>query len=71
MAQFFAETLEEAAHIRVQATIWERDQEAWNLPRAPGGTIDRGADTDEVDASESDRGEQRAVPPAAAPRTTE
>jgi hypothetical protein len=42
------ETLDEAAQAAAQASDWERDQEAWNLPRAPGGTIASGADKDDA-----------------------
>lgn len=48
MAQSLTETLDEAAQAAVPASDWERDQEAWNLPRVPGGTIAGGADTDDA-----------------------
>ena len=48
MARSLTETLDEAAQAAVLAGDWERDQEAWNLPRAPGGTIASGADTDDA-----------------------
>ena len=36
VARSVTETLDEAAQAAVQASDRERDQEAWNLPRAPG-----------------------------------
>ncbi len=43
MAQSLIEDLAERAQVAAQANHWERDQEAWNLPRstaedAPSGT---------------------------------
>ena len=48
MARSLTETRDEAAQAAVLAGDWERDQEAWNLPGAPGGTIASGADTDDA-----------------------
>jgi hypothetical protein len=67
VARFLADALNQA----VQAGAWERDQEAWNLPRPPGEPIPRRAHKDEHDAGESDPGEQAAEPPAMAPGRTE
>ena len=41
IARFLSETLAEAAHAAVEPSDWERDQVAWNLPRAPQGAITR------------------------------
>ena len=48
MARSLTETLDEAAQAAVQASDWERDQVAWNLPRASGGTIASGSDEDDA-----------------------
>lgn len=39
MPQLLAETLTHVAHAAARAGDWERDQEAWNLPRASGETV--------------------------------
>jgi len=49
MSGSVAETPTEAAKAATRAGNWERDQEAWNLPRAPGETISNGAGRDELD----------------------
>jgi len=49
MSGSVAETPTEAAKAATRAGNWERDQEAWNLPRAPGETISDGAGRDELD----------------------
>jgi hypothetical protein len=48
VARSLTETLDEAAQAAAQASDWERDQEAWNLPRATGGAI---ASEDKDDAA--------------------
>lgn len=63
MGRSLAETLDGEA----EASAWERDREAWNLPRAPEEAIPREVDTDEHDAGEGDAGEQGAEPPATPP----
>lgn len=70
-ARSLTETLTEAARAAVEVSHWERDQEAWNLPRAQGGTIARGPGKDEPDAGESDLGVQGEDPPSISPETTE
>jgi hypothetical protein len=55
----------------VEVSDWERDQEAWNLPRAEGETTARGANGDEHNAGASDPDERGADPPATSPETTE
>jgi hypothetical protein len=62
------ETITEAAQATVHASDWERDREAWNLPRAPRETIAGGADKNERDA---DPGGQGAGRPALSADTTE
>jgi hypothetical protein len=49
MSGSVAETPTEAAKAATRAGNWERDQEAWNLPRAPGETISNVAGRDELD----------------------
>lgn len=71
MAPSLTETLPEGARPPViEVSDWERDQEAWNLPRARRGAIARGADEHEHDARESDPGERAADPPPLSPETT-
>lgn len=70
MAKSLTEALNEAARAAVEVSDLERDQEAWNLPRAPGESIARGADEDERGAQESDAGERGADSPARPPETT-
>jgi hypothetical protein len=48
IARSLSETLAEAAHARVEASDWERDQEAWNLPRAPQEATTREAHRDQL-----------------------
>lgn len=50
----------------VRETEWERDQEAWNLPRAPLERVARRAN-DEHEAGARATGEQEAEDPAMAP----
>ena len=70
MARSLAETLNEAALAAVQASAWERDQEAWNLPRAPGEAIAPEANEDHHEAGTSGPAEQ-AEPPEIAPEAPE
>jgi hypothetical protein len=63
VARSLAETLNQTAHEAVGASAWERDHEAWNLPRPPGETVARGAPEDEHDARESDPAAQRSTAP--------
>ena len=70
MARSLTETLTDAARQAVEASEWERDQNAWNLPRARGETSARGTDIDEDDARKGDPGE-RGDPPATASEPTE
>ena len=71
MARALTETLTEAARAAVEVSDWERDQKAWNLPRAQGEAIAREADTDTESAQESDPDEQEEVPPAMSQETSE
>ena len=48
MARSLTETLDEAAQAAVQASDRERDQEAWNLPRASAGNLSSGAGKDDA-----------------------
>jgi hypothetical protein len=50
VARSLPETLNEA----VRATVWERDQEAWNLPRATREPIARNEDGHESEADRTD-----------------
>jgi hypothetical protein len=70
MARSLNETLTAAARAAVEANDWERDQEAWNLPRAQG-TIAQEAREDEPDAREGDPDKGEAHPPALPPEPTE
>lgn len=65
MARSLAVALDEA--VRVNA--WERDQEAWNLPRPPEEPARR--HTDEHDAGESNPEGQGTEPAAMASGSTE
>lgn len=71
VAQSLSRTLTEAARAAVQASDWERDQESWNLPRAPGVPIVSAPDQDGRNAGEGDPYEPGAEPPAISPETTE
>jgi hypothetical protein len=68
-ARSLTETLTEAARAAVEVSEWERDQEAWNLPRAQGGPIGQEVDDGEVDVAEGEP-EQREDPPAIPPEPT-
>ena len=61
-------TLTEAARAAVQARDWERDREAWNLPHAKDGTVQRPADRDERAAGDGEA-QQEGEPPAAQPES--
>jgi hypothetical protein len=63
MARSLNATLTAAAQAAAQARDWERDQEAWNLPKAPGETIGSGADEHERDTGERDPGARGAESP--------
>jgi hypothetical protein len=69
-ARSLTKTLTEAARAAVEASEWERDQEAWNLPRAQGGAIVPEVDEREVDVAESES-EQPDDPPAIPPEPTQ
>jgi hypothetical protein len=56
------EVLAGAARDAREASDWERDQHAWNLPRARGETNARSADMDENDARKSDSDEPEEPP---------
>jgi hypothetical protein len=71
MARSLTETLTEAAQSAVSTSNWERDQDAWNLPRAPGETIAPAGERDEPDVAKGAPGEPGAEPPAMSPDTTE
>ena len=65
-ARSLTETLTEAARAAVEVSEWERDQEAWNLPRGQSGTIAPEVDEGEVDVVEGDPGQEEdptAIPP--------
>ena len=66
MERSLTETLTEAAREAAEARDWERDQDAWNLPRARRETSPRPADTGENDARKNDPGEPE-EPPATQP----
>jgi hypothetical protein len=70
MARSLTETLTDAARQAVEASEWERDQDAWNLPRARGETNAPRADVDEHDAREGEPDEP-GDPPATSPGSTE
>jgi hypothetical protein len=69
-ARSLTETLTEAARAAVEVSEWERDQEAWNLPRGQSGTIAPDVDEGEVDAAEGDL-EQGEDPTAIPPEPTQ
>jgi hypothetical protein len=62
VALSLTETLTDAARQAVETSHWERDQQAWNLPPAPGEPIARGADESETDAEAGVADEPRADP---------
>lgn len=62
------EAFTEAARPAGKAGDWERDREAWNLPRAPRGTIAGGVDENDQNVGP---GEQGAGPPAISAETAE
>ena len=66
-----ARSLAETPKKEERASDWERDQEAWNLPRAPGGAFARVTSKGEDDVRESDAPEPGASPSATAPATTD
>jgi hypothetical protein len=66
-----ARSLGEAPNGAVQASVWERDQQAWNLPRAAAAPIAHGAYDGEHGTGEGDPGEQGAERPAMPPKATE
>ncbi len=70
MARSLTEALTETARAPVGVRDWERDQEAWNLPRARGGSLAREAGKAGVEPGEGDPGERGSDPPVA-PGTTE
>jgi hypothetical protein len=59
-------TLTDAARAAVQASDWERDQEAWNLPRGgQDGAVTPAADHDEhtvADSPDEPEGEPPVTP---------
>jgi hypothetical protein len=67
VAQSSADEPNQGSQAAVEASVWLRDQEAWNLPRAAEETIPRGVGKDEHDAEEGDPGEKGVEPPATAP----
>jgi hypothetical protein len=71
VAQSLTETLTEAARAAAEESDWERDREAWNLPRAHAGTIDQEPDEDDVDVADTGPEKRRSDPPATPPRSTE
>jgi len=48
MTQSLTEALADVAHAATKAGDWQRDQEAWNLPRSPADAAASG-DRDELD----------------------
>jgi hypothetical protein len=59
-------TLTEAARAAVQASDWELDREAWNLPHAKDEAVPRPADPDDGGAAErhaQPEGDKPATPP--------
>ena len=68
-----SEALTAAARAAVEARDWERDREAWNLPRATSRTIapTAGEDEDEAGAGDDDPEKRGANPPASPPEPTE
>ena len=71
-APFVREARTAAARAAAEASDWERDREAWNLPRAQGGTIApiAGEDEDEARAEDDDPEKQDASAPTPAPEPT-
>lgn len=61
-------TLTEAARAAVQASDWERDRKAWNLPRAKDRTVPHAADQGQPGAGEGPA-QPGAEPPATPPET--
>ena len=69
MSQSLTEALTDAARAAVETSDWERDQEAWNLPRGEGT---KPSETDADDHTGQDRpAEGEADPPDTAPGTAE
>ena len=69
MARSLTETLTEAARAAVDVSEWERDREAWNLPRAQAGALPDEAGEGEADAGEGDPQQDDAEPPAPPPES--
>ena len=63
-----ARVLTEARQALLGLGDWERDQKAWNLPRAPGAALARGADKAGDGGGEGELAE-RGSDPAIAPET--
>jgi hypothetical protein len=72
MAPSVNEAPNAAARAAVEARDWERNREAWNLPRAQSGTIApvAGEDEDKADAGDDDPETREATPPASPPGPT-
>jgi hypothetical protein len=71
MARCLDETLTAAARAAVEANDWERDREAWNLPRTQSDTIAQEPGEDEADAPDGDPGKRDGHAPALPPEPTE
>lgn len=61
MARSLPETLTEA----VRATVWERDQEAWNTPRQPAEPTAREELADSLEAGADPARSDEETPPEA------
>ena len=72
-APFVSEARTAVARAADEARDWERDREAWNLPRAQSGTIApiAGEDEDEAGAGDENTEKRDASPPASPPEPTE
>lgn len=73
-APFVSEARTAVARAADEARDWERDREAWNLPRAQSGTTIApiaGEEEEEAGAEDDDPEEQDASPAATPPEPTE
>jgi hypothetical protein len=71
VARSLAETLTDAAREAVETSEWEREQEAWNPPRADERGIARAAGDGDTGAEEGVSEGPQADPPPLPPETAE
>ena len=71
MARSLAQTLTDAAREAVETSEWEREQEAWNPPRADERGIARAAGDGHTGAEEGVSERPQADPPPLPPETAE